>query len=315
MAHDYSCIVVPCYSPLTAWRARYVNPDTGRRPLVFNPSEGFRDLELQVPCGQCIGCRLEYSRQWAIRGVHEAQMHDANSFITLTYSNESLPQNRSVDKPTFQRFVKRLRKAVGVSKLRYFSCGEYGELRQRPHYHAVIFGYDFPDKYPFGHNKQGDVLFRSPLLESCWPFGYSSIGQVTFESIAYVARYICKKQKGKDAPDTYVLVDEETGEIIAHQQKEFCLMSRRPGIGTSWFEKYGSDTDKDFITLRGQKMSLPRFYDMLIEKQSSEDEFAQRKGRRRMEAEKRKDDNTLERLRVKERCKEAQLNFLSRDLE
>jgi hypothetical protein len=287
-------------------------------------------MEVTVPCGRCIGCRLEHSRQWAVRCMHEAQCHEENSFITLTYAPEYLPSDHSIHKEELQKFFKRLRKETGV-KLRYFACGEYGEQNNRPHYHAIIFGYDFPDKELWSKTKGGDLLFRSKLLEKVWPKGHSLIGNVTFESAAYVARYVMKKRKGdqEEIDEYYKLLDEETGEV--HKiEPEFCLMSRRPGIGREWLEKYKQDTDKDFITLRGKKMKLPKYYDSineqesLIEEASKIDEQAKRvyspkmeriKGKRRSAAKEAEADNTFERLAVKEEVKKAQVAMLKRNVE
>ena len=121
-------------------------------------------MEVTVPCGRCTSCRLEHSRQWAVRCMHEAQMHEGNSFITLTYAPEHLHEDYSVHKKELQKFFKRLRKNTGI-KLRYFACGEYGDENRRPHYHAIIFGYDFPDKQLYTKTRTGDLLYRSPLLE------------------------------------------------------------------------------------------------------------------------------------------------------
>jgi hypothetical protein len=302
---------MPCYNPIDGYRSKYVN-ESGKRSIVFNREQGFVDLPVKVPCGRCIGCRLEYSRQWAVRCVHEASLHEENSFVTLTYRPEEVPEDHSIHKEEVQKFIKRLRKELGEQKIRYFACGEYGEQRNRPHYHLIIFGYGFPDKRLWS-KKNGNLLFRSELLEKVWTKGFSSIGEVTFESAAYVARYVMKKRKGKDEPERYTLVDKETGEVH-YIEKEFCLMSRRPGLGKGWYEKYKSDTDKDFITIRGAKMKLPKYYDSQIEKES-ELEMKIRKGKRIREAIKRKEDNTMDRLRVKEKVKKAQLEYLKRDTE
>ena len=151
-----------------------------------------------VPCGQCIGCRLERSRQWAIRCVHEASLHTDNCFITLTYSPDCLPSDGSLNHDDFQKFFKRLRKHIAPKKIRYYMCGEYGEdLQQpsklgRPHFHACLFGLDFDDKQLY--IVRDDVkLYTSATLEKIWGKGFVTIGDVTFESAAYVARYIAKK--------------------------------------------------------------------------------------------------------------------------
>lgn len=322
---------MPCYSPITGYRSRHLSRN-GKRPIVFSPAEGFADRPVEVPCGRCTGCRLEYSRQWAVRCMHEAQCHKHNAFITLTYAPEHLPANYSVSKDEVQRFLKRLRKRIGQN-IKFFACGEYGEKTQRPHYHAIIFGYDFPDKTLHAKNN-GNLLYRSATLEKAWPFGHSLIGDVTFQSAAYVARYVMKKRKGKpDAVDPktgktnaeyYMLAHPETGEVF-EVEPEFCLMSRgsgrpcdstlwRYGIGRAWMEKYKGDLDKDFLTLNGNKMKLPKYYDNVLEAED-EIEMMYRKDKRRKEAHKRKHDNTLERLAVKEKVKLAQIGLLKRDLE
>lgn len=301
---------MPCYSPLTGYRSRTLNAN-GNRQIVFNIAYGYADMEIKVPCGQCIGCRLEYSRQWAIRCVHELQMHKLSSFITLTYDEENLPTNQSISKREIQLFLKRLRKTT-KTKIRYFGCGEYGDKHNRPHYHLIIYGYDFPDKKPHSQ-KNGNILYRSKQLEKIWPYGYSIIGQVTFESCAYVARYICKKQKGKDVPDYYEIADKKTGEIHK-QQKEFALMSRKPGLGSTWYKKYKSDTDKDFITIRGMKMNIPKYYDSIL-KITLQEELETKKIKRKIAAKKNAADNTTSRLRAKEKVKIAQIKLLKRNIE
>lgn len=302
---------MPCYSPITAYKSTTLTKN-GKRKLVFNATEGYRDLQVQIPCGQCIGCRLERSRQWAIRCVHEASQHEQNSFITLTYAPENLPKDHSIHKSHFQKFMKRLRKYYTSKTIRYYACGEYGELRNRPHYHAILFGHEFEDQRLWS-KKNGNLLYRSAILETLWPYGYCSIGQVTFESAAYVARYVMKKITGDNAEKEYEILDKETGEI--HQiQPEFALMSRRPGIGSDWYDEYTKDTDKDFITINGQKCKIPRYYDN--KRQKFDEEFYENiKHNRREKAGLQKADNTLSRLKDKEKVKKAQLTQLKRDLE
>lgn len=179
----------------------------GVRPFFSPPGEA-----VQLPCGQCIGCRLDYSLHWAVRCMHEAQMHDENCFLTLTYSDEHVPSSGSLDKGALQKFWKRLRKRFPERRIRYFACGEYGERLHRPHYHACVFGFDFPDRELF-MMREGIPLYTSEALAQCWPFGFCSIGDVTFESAAYVARYACKKITGEAASRHYERIDYETGEI------------------------------------------------------------------------------------------------------
>lgn len=276
-------------------------------------------MEVTVPCGRCIGCRLDYSAQWATRCVHEAQLHQANSFITLTYNDEHLPKDHSIHKEELQKFFKRIRKNTG-QKLRYFACGEYGEKNNRPHYHAIIFGYDFPDKTLWSKSKSGELIFRSKELERAWskegePIGHAAIGSVTFNSAAYVARYAMKKRKGtqEEKDEHYKILDKETGEIY-QLEPEFCLMSRRPGLGKEWLEKYKTDTNKDYVTVERAIRKLPKYYDNILEIEDG-DAMLVRKKKRRKEARRREHDNTLERLNAKETVKEAQVKQLNRGYE
>lgn len=301
---------MPCYSPITGYRSRYKSKN-GKRPLVFSGKDGYTDLQVTVPCGKCYGCRLEYSRQWAIRCVHEAQLHENNAFITLTYAPEKLPEDHSVSKEELQKFFKRLRKTTG-KKLRYFACGEYGKQKNRPHYHAIIFGYDFPDRTLYSKSN-GNLLYRSETLEKCWTKGFSTIGHVTFESCAYVARYVMKKYTNKDedkVKDAYTMVDQDTGEAH-HMSPEFCLMSRRPGIGHDWLHQYKNDTNKDYITIRGTKMSLPKYYDMLLEKYGEDMETRKIDRRKKVD----KKEQTHERLNTRETVKRKQTENLVRHFE
>lgn len=309
---------MPCYHPLKGWRSRIVNA-SGKRSIVFNRNSGFSDLPVEVPCGQCIGCRLERSRQWAIRCVHEAQLHQSNCFITLTYNDDNLPSAGSLCLRDFQLFMKRLRKKYGEG-IRFFHCGEYGEKLGRPHYHACLFNFDFPDKVLYKTNN-GFRLYNSESLQELWPYGFAVIGDVTFESAAYVARYVLKKITGKKAetedPATglrpYEVVDPDG--VIQVRQAEYVTMSRRPGIGSGWFEKYKSDVfPSDFIVMNGKKVGVPKFYDRCMELEDPES-FGKIKNKRKYQASLRADDNTSLRLEVKEKCAQARLSMLPRPIE
>lgn len=297
-----------CYYPLQGYRARYVN-DSGRRPVVFNRNDGFSDMPVSVPCGQCIGCRLERSRQWAIRCVHEAQLYQDNCFITLTYSNEYLPVDGSLDITHFQKFMKRLRKRFGKG-IRYFHCGEYGAKYRRPHYHAILFNFDFKDKYLW-KEENAFKLCRSPVLERLWPFGHSSVGTATFESAAYVARYILKKVNG-DAADAHYLggLDVDSGEVFK-LKPEYTTMSRRPGIGKAWFDKYKDDVFPydEVVLLKRGKMRPPKYYDFLYELVDPKD-MARIKACRKSKFKDFAQDYTAFRLDVRKQVKEKQISAL-----
>lgn len=241
---------MPCYTPLTAYHSKEVNP-SGKRSVVFNPRQAQSGLSFQLPCGRCIGCRLERSRQWAVRLVHEGALHDEKCFLTLTYDPAHLPVDGSLDVAEFQRFLKRLRKRISPTRVRFFHCGEYGEQLGRPHYHCILFGFSFPDRILFKRGSEPSLnLYTSKLLSELWPLGFSTIGQVTFESAAYVARYVVKKWFGDGADEHY-----------KGRKPEYVTMSRRPGIGSGWIEKFESDVfPADQVVLRGKKMAPPRFY-------------------------------------------------------
>jgi len=297
---------MPCYHPISAWQLLNVKTANGKPTISFkNPyaRPSASRVGIQVPCGQCIGCRLERSRQWAMRCVHEAYGHDDNAFITLTYAPEHVPKDGSLIKSHFQKFMKRLRKAISPKLVRFFHCGEYGEKNHRPHYHACLFGYDFPDKVLYTIRDECR-LYRSPMLENLWPMGFATVGDVTFESAAYVARYITKKITGDLAEQHY------QGRL-----PEYTTMSRRPGIGKLWYENFKGDVFPcDNVVIRGKVMKPPRYYDKQLELSDAQ-LFAKIKIDRKAKALQNASDNTSARLAVKETCKIAQFQQLKRGLE
>ncbi|WNK12449.1 MAG: replication initiator protein [Microvirus sp.] len=293
---------MPCYHPITAWRSGSVNP-SGRRSLLFSPEGAFGDA-LQISCGKCVGCRLERSRQWALRCVHEASLYPENCFVTLTYSEEHLPDPPQLVKRHVQLFFKRLRKRFG--KLRYVMCGEYGEKLTRPHYHALIFGMDFPDKKKHTE-RAGITTFKSQILEDIWGLGFCTLGAISFESAAYVARYSMKKINGDQAKSHYERIDASTGELI-QLQPEYLAMSLKPGIAHDWFQKYKSDCyPDDFCISKGNKLRVPAYYD----RQLPELELQELKLRRKKTALRFRENSTPTRLAVRETVKLAQLSRLA----
>lgn len=306
---------MPCYSPLQAWRGPKL--PTGKRSVVWkrkDAASSLVDAELRLPCGQCIGCRLERSRQWAMRCVHEASLHKRNCFVTLTYDDPHLPAGGGLSLRDWQLFMKKLRKYAGRCKVRFFMCGEYGEKFCRPHFHACLFNWDFADKVLWSV-RDGVRLYRSPRLEKLWGNGFCSVGDVTFESAAYVARYIMKKVTGAGAPDRYDVFDRKTGEVFQESRPEFVTMSRRPGIARGWFEKFSLDTyPSDFVVLRGMKMKPPRFYDGIYDVVDPAG-MAGVKARRNSRAFSLRGENGDYELRCKEVNKLAQVSRLSRGLE
>jgi hypothetical protein len=296
---------VRCYYPLTAYQCV-------SGAVVF-AERGDIVRTLQLPCGQCRGCRLERSRQWAIRCMHEAQMHTFNCFITLTYSDEYLSGLSSLVYRDFQLFMKRLRKRFSSTIIRFYMCGEYGEAFGRPHFHACLFGLDFPDKVYLSKSGAGSKIYRSKILEELWPFGFSSVGAVTFESAAYVARYVMKKVTGAQAEAHYYVTDKNTGECF-NRVAEFCHMSLRPGIGATWLAKYGSDVyPEGRVVVNGHNSFSPRYYDKLFAKLDPDAAELLAFGRE-LEGRARYADNTHERLVVKDQVAAARIALLKRSL-
>lgn len=318
---------MPCYKPICC---SYTIREDGKKDIKF--SDGYcrafyndyggdashyskhDDRYLQIPCGQCHGCRLEKSRQWAVRCTHEQQMHDESCFITLTFKPECVPQDFSLNVKYFQSFIKRLRARVGIPGIKYLHCGEYGEQFGRPHYHALLFGYDFPDK-KLWQVRDDFRLYSSDLLHDLWPYGFASIGTVTFQSAGYVARYSMKKITGSLADDHYTRVspvDGRTYKVVP----EYATMSRNPGLGASWFDKYYmSDIyNNGYMVINGHKCAPPRYYDDKL-KILNPDLYQTLKATRIENALKRSDDQTYDRLLVKERVRLSKLEQLIRTLD
>jgi hypothetical protein len=334
---------MPCYHPRRAFRPP---PGSVCKKLIFSKIER-ADLEpVKVPCRQCIGCRLEKSRQWAIRCVHEASLYERNSFITLTYRPEDLPKSRSLDKKAFTTFMRDLRKRIcgdagcrvlycqiggkhhkrvfercsGICpKIRYYMCGEYGAKNGRPHFHACIFNYGFPDRELWS-TRDGVRLYVSKMLSEVWGKGFVTIGDVTFESAAYVARYVTKKINGPAAKEHYQRVDEATGEVF-DLVPEFTNMSRGSkkngsgGVGRGWYQKFKSDVyPHDRVVLRGRQLRPPVYYDSLFEVEdpvSMEDI----KFRRMVRAKEGSHDCTPARLDMRERHQLLAFKLLRRGYE
>ena len=257
-----------CYKPLHGYFSKRRNSN-GKRDVTFNKSEAFTDMPVEIACGRCIGCRLEKSRQWAVRCVHESQTNKHNSFLTLTYDNKNLPKDHNIDKTHIQKFIKRLRKKFDKKKLSYMYCGEYGEDLGRPHYHICLFGIDFhQDRKIYRTTNQDHKLYNSKILDKLWPYGHAVIGDLTYQSAAYVARYVTKKINGKDKEDHYgQKIDTQSGEITLLRTPEFAEASRRPALGRDWFFKnYKQVYPNDFVVVNKKKQKPPRYYDQLLEK-------------------------------------------------
>ncbi|UPW41775.1 replication initiator protein [Peromfec virus RodF7_13] len=290
-----------------------------------------------IPCGKCIGCRLEYSRQWANRIILEAKEWEENWFVTLTYADEYLPLKQTVNTETgeiytgmslepddLQKFLKRLRKYYETKEkhtgIRYFAAGEYGEKLMRPHYHICIFNMPIKKEQlkKYKNNEQGDALWTwQECAEKIWKKGYVVVGRLNWETAAYTARYIMKKQKGKDAEWFYKSMAK---------YPEFTRMSLKPGIGQRYYEKNKEEiykNDEIYIPKKngGMKIKPPKAYDKKYKEEEPEkyDKIRQKRIEQKARAEKVKlknSTNTLqEMLKIQEREKEEKTMKLIRSIE
>lgn len=277
---------MPCFTPLDAWRAP-------GGTITLDRTQGWSDRYLQLRCGQCVGCRIQWGADWAMRCTHEAQMHSTNAFITLTYEDRFLPPNAGLQHRDWQLFAKRVRKALGP--FRFFMCGEYGDVNRRPHYHASIFGLDFrPWAYEF---KPGSWLSQ-PLAE-LWGLGQVSVAEHNYTTAAYISRYVMKKLTGERA--------QEYGD----KRPPYVRMSLKPGIGATWLERFHTDVyPSDYLYVEGRKHRVPRYYDKAL----SENQLSALKAERIQKAQNKKEDLTPERLRTRERVKLAEIIRRQRDL-
>lgn len=321
-----------CYYPVNQYISiKHPLTDKGKTNYVYNTRDGHYHTQSQRQCGQCWGCRLERSRMWAIRCMHELKLYEEkglpSQFLTLTYDDNHLPNNSTLHKPDLQKFWKRLRKK---HKIRYYACGEYGEKcihcgqseykchcqvfkpsLGRPHYHAIVFGLPVHDKtYDSIHN--GNTLYKSKEIQKIWQNGNVLIGSVTFDSCAYVARYIMKKINGKQKEFHYEKINYQTGEVLGPLEPEFTNMSRNPGISTEFYNKYKSDiyqagTDGTVIIRGGIKCQPPKFYEDKFEIENP-DRMVTIKDLRKVYAEGQKANNTRERLITREKLKLTIIN-------
>lgn len=266
---------VTCYKPLSARRA----PDG---TIVFTASGAFCADPLKLPCGQCIGCKLDHGKRWATRIMHQAQTAredvspknpngKPSCFVTLTFDDQHLPLNRSVHVRYIQLYIKRLRN-LGY-KFSYYACGEYSpEKERRAHFHVCLLGVDFSkDRIFQKKSKTGFPLYHSKELDDCWDHqGLAWIGDLTWDSASYTARYVTNKITGPMAVDYYRHTDPDTGEVF-QLKPEFATMSRNPALGKDWIKKYMFPTFRDdSVIVKGKATQPPPYYTKELEKHDPE---------------------------------------------
>lgn len=290
-----------CYRPLPA----QYRDDGSVAVRPFSAARPAGPAEFEVPCGSCIGCKVDRARAWSIRIGHEASGWDRNAFVTLDYAPEHL-HSWSLQYRDFQLFMKRLRK-VSPAPVRFFVAGEYGELYRRPHWHAILFNW-----WPTDAQELRNGTFRSTMAENVWKAGQVVIGRVTPASAGYVAGYTYQKRYGKEAEEHYEdLVNPLTGEVSS-RRREFVAMSRRPGIGAGWYEKYWSDLFPNDIAVQdGREYKVPRYYwnRFRAENPDQGEEIAERRYLKAME---KPEESTPERRAVREQVALAKQKFYSR---
>lgn len=249
---------------------------------------------IEVPCGKCLECRIQRTRQWADRCVLEAKQYKKNYFVTLTYDDNHLPDKNSLKPKDLQDFMKRLRKKFKGVKIRFLACGEYGDLSFRPHYHLLLFNLPLKDlSYVFQHRdvididvktgkniygpyqfdlrppKSSQTLMFSRIIYDLWQYkGFISVDEVNYNTAAYVSQYINKKLDGSGAKKY-----EELGII-----PPFLRMSNRPGIGAQYFDSHDEIHNEDHIIIPGDGeahiSAVPRYFDKLFVKKYGDDVFS-----------------------------------------
>lgn len=277
-----------CYAPIRAYKT-----PTG---IVFNELKRHGEIlaQLDIPCGQCVGCRERRASDWEIRIMHEAKQWKHNCFVTLTYGRDQLPKHGSLDYHDTQKFCKRL--YYHNEGLRYYGCGEYGPLNGRPHYHICLFGATFTDQTPKGKSESGELFYNSPTLERIWGLGNVSVQPLNEKTASYCSRYIMNKKLGKDNQYTAVLEDG----TIVNLEPERAFMSLKPGIGEGFYQQYNRDIyPHDYVITRGAKRRPPKYYDKLHER-TNPDRHERVATSREERAAEHREDNTPQRLTVQE---------------
>lgn len=256
---------MPCTCPVDAWHPREGSED---KRLRFSPLGADQSRHVLLPCGRCASCRSLRASDWAVRCFHEAQMHGfVACFVTRTYDNAHLPRNLSLSKASHQHFMKRLWRVMD-RHVRNFSCGEYGDEFRRPHYHDILFGEDFrEDRVPLRKSQTGGLLYTSPRLSKAWSYGEAVIADFSFDTACYVGKYNVKQLHGEaQSREALRRWDSQTGEEW-FVEPPFLLMSRMPGLGARWFERFWSDVfPSDFCIVDGRKVPVPAYYLRLLEK-------------------------------------------------
>ena len=293
-----------CYHPIKLF-------DNGKHPsgkfkyTTYRTESTVGIMPTVVPCGKCIGCRMEKSRQWAVRCCHELRYHKEACFLTLTYNSENIPDDYGLNKAHMTCFLKRLRKHHPNVTIKYLQCGEYGSAKSRPHHHIILYGLNFKsDRKLYKKTSQNNILYTSETLTKIWGQGFALIGEVTLQSVQYVCRYTLKKKYGDEAKTHY-----------GKRTPEYITASNRPAIGRKFFEQYQTDMyPHDYISFNGRKTKIPKYYDRLLQN-VNEKLYELIKISRRKKALENAHLNTPEQLKLREQVLYERMKKLRRGLE
>lgn len=323
-----------CDFPLKAFRSASQRGSSGKPLLTFDPLDAINSTSpMEVPCNNCVGCKLEYARQWSIRIMHEKRFYPESCFITLTYDDQHVPQDYGLSVRHLQLFMKKYRRLLEMKmkhrrgehsahirryclhsskKIRFFACGEYGDVNGRPHYHAIIFNDDWPDKVFHSTSDSGEKIYTSEALRRLWGNGVVSTQDVTHKSAAYVARYVTKKIKTGDAfgADRYYRLSPVDGAFHS-VAPEFATRSNRPGLGTKFVEQFKGDFyPSGFLVIDGVRQAPPKFY---VSKLSEKEQERLKRQARRLSL-KSKPHTTTERRLARAAVRDARIQKLQRKL-
>jgi len=271
---------MPCYNP-----SRVVMQ--GDHRINFQTDWKWAYLEdghtvINLPCRHCHGCNRAMAIDWSVRCYHEALCHTEDytdpitnvtaeipnsSCVTLTYDDEHLPPQGLLQHRDFQLFMKRLHKShPKKQKPRFFMAGEYGGKTGRPHYHSIIFGESFSDRYSDGSRHQ-----QSYILDELWQNGRATVADFSFAAAGYVAGYIAKSQNSKGNALNWKhngpieeLTSEDGTKRFLPIRPEYHTMSKNPGLGAAWIKNPNNLArvySDDCVKISKWTFHPPKFYD------------------------------------------------------
>lgn len=313
---------MPCYHPMAGVRDGFTESGKPKYRIVAMSDHCLEDFPkqdvIQIPCGKCLGCRLQYAQDWQGRLLMELQCHDIAWFVTMMYDDEhvrtviyeddagSQVRLETLCKKDVQDFMKRLRYHFPKDKLRFYFTGEYGDQTFRPHIHGIIYGLHLDDveQIPGVYSVNHEPKFLSTVFDAIWGHGSCELGTVTPESTSYVARYVMKKVKK----------GWKTEKEALGLEPEFGLMSRKPAIGRPYFDQNPHMFDYvscHLPTAKGSVNIFPTRYfrDLIDSPETKAQRYVSGKIKRETKLSM-TDLNYLDQLKTEEKTKENQIAIL-----